>query len=364
VADRLHVAVDGRELVGKPTGVGRYLSSVLREWTRSDGPDRVSVVVPGDPQASLVAAAPGVDWVLERAETAGTWWEQTRLASAVTRTGADVLFAPGYTAPLRLRRPTVLAVHDVSFFAHPEWFPPREGLRRRLVTRAAARRAAVVITLSEFSAGEVVRWLGVPRDRVRLAPPAAEAPAAATTATPRQAMVLYVGSLFTRRHIPDLIQGFARAAPFVDDARLVLIGDNRTNPPIDPASVAAEAGVGDRVEWRDYVSDADLADAYATARVFAFLSDYEGFGIPPLEALAAGVPPLVLDTPLSHEVYGDAALCVPADPDAIGRALVTLLTDEDARARILAAGARQLPRYSWRSTAQTIRAALREAVDA
>lgn len=360
MADRLHIAVDGRELIGKPTGVGRYLSSVLREWTRLDDPDRISVIVPRDPPAALVEAATGVDWVLEKTESAGTWWEQTRLANAVVRTGADVLFAPGYTAPLRLRRPTVLAVHDVSFFAHPEWFPPREGLRRRLVTRAAARRAAVVITLSEFSAGEVVRWLAVPRDRVRLAPPAAEVPAAPTEAS-RQPIVLYVGSLFTRRHIPDLIHGFAQAGALVAGARLVLIGDDRTNPPIDPASVAAEAGVADRVEWRHYVSDVELAEAYATARVFAFLSDYEGFGIPPLEALAAGVPPLVLDTPLSHEVYGDAALCVPAEPGAIGRGLVTLLNDDGARGRILSAGARQLTRYSWPSTARIIRAALREA---
>ena len=134
--------------------------------------------------------------------------------------------------------------------------------------------------------------------RIRLAPPGAP------TVTPlreapgtREPLVLFVGSLFNRRRIPDLLSGFARAAQRVPDARLVLVGDNRTHPPIDPTAIAASLGLAARVDWQSYVTDDALELLYDTARVFAFLSDYEGFAMTPLEALAHGVPSVLLDTP-------------------------------------------------------------------
>jgi glycosyltransferase involved in cell wall biosynthesis len=169
--------------------------------------------------------------------------------------------------------------------------------------------------------------------------------------------------LFTRRHIPDLIHGFAVAAGQVPEARLVLVGDNRTEPRIDPRAVAADAGVGDRVVWREYVTDANLEELYQSARVFAFLSDYEGFAMTPLEALAHGVAPVLLDTPVAHEVYGDAATYVSADAGVIGAALTRLLTDPKARQCQLDAGMERLSRFSWTQAATTIGTALEQAAE-
>jgi glycosyltransferase involved in cell wall biosynthesis len=268
-----------------------------------------------------------------------------------------VLFAPGYTAPLFSRVPFVLTVHDVSFWAHPEWFSKREGLRRRTLTRASARRAALVTTVSEFSKSEIVRWLGLPPERIVVAPngrPPVDPPASAE----RPPVVLFVGSLFNRRRIPELIAGFARAAARVPAARLVIVGDNRTQPPQDPLAIAADFGVADRVEWLAYVDDDRLLACYRQARVFAFLSDYEGFGLTPLEAIARGVPVVALDTPLSREVYRAGARLVAPDAASIGDALTLLLIDPQAHGAALEAGRRQLERYSWTRTGQVIRDAL------
>jgi glycosyltransferase involved in cell wall biosynthesis len=381
----LRIGVDGRELIGRATGVGRYIREVLRAWTTDPSfPHTLVVFVHAEPSAELrTALGSAVTWDVTTAGVAGTWWEQRHLPRAIRRAQIDVLFAGGYTAPLWLSCPYVLAVYDVSYFAHPEWFRPREGFRRRLVTRRAAQRASTVLTISEFSAGEIVKWIGLPRTKIDLAPPGAPARIAPTTGTEaatastaagstaaaprstpglaRPRRVLFVGSLFTRRMIPELIAGFAKTCASVDDAELVLVGDNRTSPRVDPNAVAASHGIAGRVRWLEYVSDAEREQLYASSRAFAFLSAYEGFAMTPLEALAHGVPPVLLDTPVAREVYGDAALLVQPDPASISSALTALLTDDRLRQRLVSEADKLFTRYSWDDSAATIRRALERA---
>ena len=358
----LHIGVDGRELVGRATGVGRYLVEVLRAWVSApDFPHRVTVVLPAPPRAHLRMMSDRISWLVDDSARAGTWWEQTRLPHALRTAGIDVLFAAGYSAPVRVGCPFVVALYDVSFYAHPEWFRRREGVRRRWLSWLAARRAASIVTISRFSADEIVRWLGVPPARIVIAPPGAPPPGDCHGTGRRDPLVLFVGSLFNRRHIPDLLHAFALMLARVPDARLVLVGDNRTNPPIDPAALASDLGIGSHVTWRKYIDDDELEALYSQARVFAFLSDYEGFAMTPMEAIALGAPPVLLDTPVAREVYADAALFVPAEPDRIAHALETLLVDDEAHAALMAAGRRRLEVYSWAESADIIRRALEQA---
>jgi len=351
----LHIGIDGRELLGQATGVGRYLLGFLEVWaTDAACAHHITVFLPASPPATLRRLMPRVRVEVAPAARHGTAWEQVELRKLANAAQLDVFFAPAYTAPLGLRCPSVLAVHDVSYFAHPEWFPWREGLRRRWLTKRSARSAARVITLTAFSAGEVARYVGLDAGRIVIAPPGA--PAVDTMSfVGRPPVVLYVGSLLNRRRLPELVAGFARAAHDVPEARLVLVGANRTHPRQDVRAMARAHGVADRVDWQEYVSDDALRGWYGRARVFAFLSDYEGFGMTPFEAIAAGAPPVVLDTPLSREVYGDGARFVAPDAAEIGTALGDLLQDDAARLSLLAAGRARMARYSWsRSAALTL----------
>lgn len=358
----LTIAVDARELAGHPTGVGRYLLELVQRWTvRPDARSRRLMLYS---HAALACDVPHVDDVRVMPGAGETLWEQTTLARAVRQDAPDVLFAPAYTAPLAIDVPVVLTIHDLSFEAHPEWFTWREGVRRRLLTRLSARKAAVVLTVSRFSAAEIGERLGVPRERVRVVYHGIDRRPQRPTAPHdgAQPLVLYVGSLFSRRRIGDLLDAFARVVESIPDARLTVVGDNRTVPREDPRAMAEALGVGDRVSVASYLPDPALADLYSRASAFVFVSDYEGFGLTPLEALAAGVPIVVADTPISHEIYGEAALFVPpGEVPALAAAIRRLLADETARASALAPAAAVLARYSWDRAAGETLAAIEDA---
>jgi glycosyltransferase involved in cell wall biosynthesis len=369
------IGIDARELLGHTTGVGRYLAQLLRRWTtRTDAagrrfilysPEQIPAGFPGE--SAEVRVLPG---------GRGTLWEQTALRPAVRRDKPDVFFAPAYTAPLALGVPLAVTIHDLSFIAHPEWFRPRERWRRRVLTARAARAASVIFTDSEFSRSEIETRLGVERPRIRVISPGvatvapdpgcrpsagSERPELAEGRIPdpgqKSPLVLFVGSLFNRRRLPDLVAAFARATAHLPQAQLVIVGADRTWPAQDLGAHAKSLGVGAKMRILDYVEERELSDLYARASVFAFLSEYEGFGLTPLEALAAGVPIVVLDTPVAREVYGPAAEYVPCgDIDAAAAALGRFLRSPAAGAEQLAHAPAVLARYSWdRAADETLR---------
>ena len=360
-ADALTIGIDARELLGETTGVGRYLGELLRRWAvNNERPRRFLLYTPQAlPFLTTLPADAPIRQIVVGSGT-GTWWEQTHLRRAVRADAPDVFFAPAYTAPLALRLPLVVTIHDVSFAAHPEWFTPREGARRRLLTRQAARAAELILTDSEFSRREIVQRLSAPLDRLMVVPPGVTTRPKAESRTRKAPLVLFVGSIFTRRRLPETIAAFAEATARRPDARLLIVGADRSHPPLQLDTLAAAAGVGDRVEIRRYVADSELDALYQRASVFVFLSDYEGFGLTPLEALSAGVPIVVKDTPVAREVYGDAAWYVnPTDlVRSAAEAIGSLLDDPVAGDTLLDRAPAILDRYSWDSAAARTLAAL------
>jgi glycosyltransferase involved in cell wall biosynthesis len=354
-SDRLRIGVDARELLGAATGVGRYLGELLLRWTsRSDRLCRQLMLYAPEP-LPIRLPPDAVDYRVVRAGARpqrGTWWEQMHLRPAVASDRPDVFFAPAFTAPLVSGIPLALTIHDIAFEAHPEWFRLRERTRRRWLTRRSAQRAGVIFTDSAFSRSEILKHYRLDPSRIRVIPPGLaprhDEPLRKSHPTASERLVLYVGSIFNRRRLPDLIAAFAVVTRDMPDAQLAIVGDDRSWPPLSLTDVAAAHGVSSRVSIRAYVSDEEVAALYARASVFAFLSEYEGFGLTPLEALAAGVPIVVLDTPVAREVYGDAAHYVaPGDVRGTAGTLTRLLRDPGSATAVMQHAPDVLARYSW-----------------
>lgn len=364
----MRIAVDARELCGRPTGVGRYLSELLAEWATHHDARRHSWILYAHERPPI--GAPWADAVRVVGGNGGSAWEQWTLPRALSHDRPDVLFAPGYSAPLTASAPTVVTVHDVSFFARPEWFSYREGTRRRLLTGWSARRARVVITDSLFSKSEIVKHIGLPDSGVRVIPlgirrmePSSEPSSEPSRDPPsREPIVLYVGSVFARRRVDQLIAGFDRVVDRVPSARLEIVGENRSVPHVDLDARRRQTRHADRISIRSYVDEATLRDLYARAAAFAFLSEYEGFGLTPLEALAAGIPPVVLDTPIARESCGAAARYVPAmnTSEPLADALCDLLSNDASRDAVLRHAPAVLARYQWPAAATATLHAIEE----
>ena len=366
----MRVGIDARELQGRPTGAGRYLRSLLRCWTQT-AEDTLVAYFDGPAPSDPVLLRGRIDArSLGDGRQRGLLWQQQLLPAAAEHDALDVFFAPAYTCPLRLCVPRVTAVHDLSFFARPDEFPFLDGLRRRLLVRASLAASARILACSAFTRHEIASRFPETGERVLHVPLGADAdlPPAPPRAEARVRLgvtgplLLSVGTLLHRRCLPDLLRAVARLLPRWPEIRLEVVGENRTHPFRDFSSLAAELDLGARVRFLGFVDEAALADLYAAADVSVALSEYEGFGLPALEALARGVPLVAADRPSLDEVVGDAALLVePREPAAIADAIASLLSDDGLRRSAIERGRARAASYSWTATARSTRHAFQAA---
>jgi glycosyltransferase involved in cell wall biosynthesis len=364
-ADRaLVVGVDGRELQGRPTGTGRYLRNLLRQW--AGGRDRLVVFFDGPPPEDPVLAAPAIE--TRRVGAGGTrnvTWLERGLPAAARGSALDVFFSPAFFCSLRLELPRVIAVHDLSFRSFPGDFTFLDGLRRRTLVGASLGAAAGVLACSPFTRRELIAWHPGVTSRVHVVPLGPDddlpdgplsGPAPRRLAGPR---LLSVGAILNRRRLPVLIEAAARLRRRWPGLTLDVVGDNRTHPRLDLAAIADRYGLADAVSLLGFVDEAELARRYAAADVAVFLSEYEGFGLPVLEAMSRGVPVVASRRPAMDELFGSAALLVePADAGDVAAAIDRLLADPGLRDDHARRGRELAGRFSWSRTAAETRAVL------
>jgi glycosyltransferase involved in cell wall biosynthesis len=365
----LVVGIDARELAGRPTGTGRYLRNLLRHWR--DAGDRLVCYFNGPPALDPVLDHPAVrKRPLGDGCARGLVWQERLVPPAARADGLDVFFSPAYSCPLSLDLPRVTTVHDLSFFAHPQDFAFVDALRRRVLVGLSLRASRVVTVVSDFTRRELLRLFPDSGARVVHVPHGSDddLPPPPRRAEARDRLevdgpyLITVGTVLNRRCVPELLRATARLVRCHPRLVLDVVGDNRTHPRLDFESMVAAAGLGSHVRLSGFVEEWELADRYAAADAAVFLSEYEGFGLPALEAAARGLPLVVARAPALGEVFRDAALLVdPRDETAISAALDRVLSDEVLRSGLVRAGRALAARHSWADTASRTRAALLEA---
>lgn len=363
----MRIGVDARELQGRPTGVGRYLRGLLRNWPPDAGDELILYFNGPAPHDPVLANARMALRPLGSQPARGLRWQEGRLPAAVRRDRLDVFFAPAYACPLSLSVPRVTTIHDLSFFSQPEDFTALDGLRRRILVGLSLGASRRILTDSDFTRREIVGRRPDTDGRVDVIPLGADddLPPGPPRAEARERLgiagsyLVSVGSILNRRRLPALLQGMALVARSHPSVLLDVVGENRTHPKLDLSRIVERLRLRERVRFSGFVSDEDLALRYAAADGAVYLSEYEGFGLPVLEAMARGLPVVTSLRPATGEIFGEAALTVdPSDTEGIAGAIDRLIHDLELRSRLTASGRSLAARHTWARAAARTRSAL------
>jgi glycosyltransferase involved in cell wall biosynthesis len=351
------IGVDGRELESKPTGVGIYLRNILERLSLPSRPE-IQLFFKQHIPSNLPAT---VTPVLLKSNSSNLVWQQWHLCRELRRRKVSLFFSPANTGPWYYRGINIITLHDLSFFLYPQWFSTRERITRQINTSYSLRQADRIYTVSPFVRDEIVARFNIQPSKIvvtgngvvlKLDAAPGKISLLEKHSLSGNRVILFVGSVLNRRRIPLLMEAFASLD---HSCVLIVIGENRTYPHEDLEAIAARFGVRDRVRLLNYVEDALVDEYYRMADVFVYLSEYEGFGIPPLEAMSYGIPVVISKTPHMNRIFDGAACFVDSfDAKEVAAKLDFCLKDEAERKRLTLAGRALAERYNWDQTARIV----------
>ena len=370
---RRRVAIDARKL--RDFGIGTYIRNILVELHKLDTTTEYVVLARSRDLDVTRALAPNFRHVAEDAEPYSIG-EQFRIPWRLARERVDLVHEPHYVLPPATRCHSVVTIHDCIHLMFPQYLPNRLGyVYARSSMWTATRQADRILTVSEASKRDILRFFHVPQEKVQVVYNAIDErfltpPDEATTDRVRQRyqldhpFVLYVGNIKPHKNIERLIDAFGRARrDGPQGLKLVVIGDDISRYP-SLRQMVHRHKLDKFVRFLGFQPQETLASFYRLAGVFVFPSLYEGFGLPPLEAMACGTPVVTSNVSSLPEVAGDAALLVdPYNVEAIAEAIRQALGDPALRAGMIARGLARARQFSWAESVGQIHTVYQEVLD-
>ena len=381
-SEPLRVSLDVSAVPDRPVGAGHYILRLADQLAGRTDVDLVLSCRTADrarwasmvADDSLLAEAPGPRLLR-------LIWEQVRLGNLLASSAVAVHHGPHYTMPRHPPVPTVVTVHDLSFFDSPGWHQRSKVTLFRRAIRRAARQASVVVCPSQVTAEALARWCTVEADVVvaphgvdpaRFRPDelsagddAARLVAIDSRLTSGRPFLVFVGTIEPRKDVPNLVRAFSSVASRHPEALLVLAGGRGWGAAEVDAAVSS-SGLEERVVLTGYLDDAAIPSLLRSATAVVYPSLYEGFGLPALEALACGADIITtLGTAMAEVAGASALLFPPGDRPALADLLDQVLSgrgDDRAASERRALGFEIVNRHTWQASADIHVAAYRSAV--
>jgi glycosyltransferase involved in cell wall biosynthesis len=374
----MRVGLDGSPLSDLLTGIGHYTFELGRALALNYPSDQFELISPKPFSPQIVAQSerdrlPNLEFINPKSSNVrGRWWSLD-LPRYLKRAGLDLFHGTNYEIPLWRRRHTVVTVHDLSSLLHPQLHRKPLARRMRLRLPLAVKMARAVITPTEAVKQELCSYLNVKPKKVTAiheAPRASFRPMSPdeslgtrTRLGVEDDFLLFVGTLEPRKNLLTLLKAFSE---ILRDNRfrtqLIVAGGEGWLMEETFAFVRA-AGIADRVKLIGYVNDEELRALYSSCRAFIYPSLYEGFGLPPLEAMACGAPVIASRITALAETIGDAGMLVdPLDVQSLGAAITDVCENERQRGKMIAAGPAHAAKFSWEKAAQSTYEIYREVV--
>ncbi len=362
----MNIAMDIRTINKPKSGVGYYVSNLLEEIIRADNLNQYCLISnDGKLELKLSNFNYYKTWISNENHIVGDLWENLLLPVFLRQKNIDVFHGPAFMIPMLTGNfRTVATIYDIVAYIHPETVPRKYALYMKVLIKMAAKRADKVITTSLSTKNDLVKRLNVPEKNIQVIYGAATKMFAPLDSEEqrteikrkfgiRDKYMFFVGNLEPRKNLVRLMEAFHHASQKLgEDYQLVICGKNGWLYKDIFKTYERLKGNQDII-LTNYVGTQDLLSLYQAANMFVFPTLYEGFGLPPLEAMACGVPVITSNLSSLPEVVGEAAITInPFDVGEISDAMVRLASSETLRKSLIEDGLRQAKRFTWEKAAQ------------
>lgn len=357
----MRIGINGRFLLARQTGVQRVAYNLVDAILKLDRENQYFVFTSSDDLAHHNWRYDNVTIVRSKLRQGSLIrniiWEQVTLPRLAKRYNIDILHSPANMAPIFYRGLSIVHVHDLCFLVNPKWYSLVFRTWYRLVIPYVMRAATKVITNSNNSRNDILQYYDIPPNKVSLIYWAVDELFQRALVDPKPDVddyILCVGSLEPRKNINNLVLAFLRVRALNPKlrTRLVLIGATSR---LFAESGLDFSGLEDDILVKGFVSDLQLRSYYRHARAVVYPSLYEGFGLPPLEAMACGAPVITSDTSSLPEVVGNAAVLVdPHNPNEIASAIDRVLKNPEFSAELVRRGTERVKEFNWGNVARRV----------
>ncbi len=365
----MKIAIDARTLEKSKTGVGRYLSNLLKFWKDDKNNEFYLYFKDEIPKDSFLKSDNLKLRLLKNpfGFSSNFFFQHFLLPYNLAKDKADFFFSPFYLKPFYCPVESAIVLHDISYEAHPEWFDFKSQFVLRILSKYSAKTSSKIFTVSNYSKNEIIKYYKINPEKITVTYLAQDSGFVKINNEEKiraikekynlsGKFILCVGSIFNRRHTPEIIEAFEKLALKYEHYQLLIIGQNHTHPFLDISEKIKSANkrLGkNAIIHLDFANEEDLQIFYSSCELTICLSDYEGFGLPAVEAQFFGKPVITSYNSSLVEVGNDSVEFVKNNTvEEIYNSLNKIISDEEYKNKLVRLGNENLKRFSWERCAE------------